>query len=130
MDAVPRCRAGVVAAAVLVLASAARAQPAADPMARGRARLEQGDFEGAIAAFSDALRANPRAADAYYHRAVAYHRKGSSDRAIADYSEAIRLDPRLSGAYCGRGFAYHQKRDYRRAIASRRRAPLDHDPTA
>ena len=37
---------------------------------------------------------DPKYADAYNNRGLAYRAKGDYDHAIADYNEAIRLDPR------------------------------------
>ena len=60
---------------------------------------------------------DPKYAEAYYLRGVAYRNKGDLDRAIADYSEAIRLDPKLAAAYNNRGNAYKDKGDSDHAIA-------------
>jgi tetratricopeptide (TPR) repeat protein len=54
-----------------------------------------GDFDRAIADYTEAIRLDPKLAIAYYERGVAYHALGDFDRAIADYTEAIRLDPKL-----------------------------------
>jgi len=77
----------------------------------------KGDFDRAIADLSEAIRLDPKYAEAYYLRGVTYRNKGDLDRAIADYSEAIRLDPKLAGAYNNRGNAYKDKGDSDHAIA-------------
>ena len=58
----------------------------------------KGDSDRAIADLSEAIRLDPKYAEAYYLRGVAYWNKGDLDRAVADYSEAIRLDPKLAAA--------------------------------
>ena len=61
---------------------------------------------GAIAAIADcteAIRLDPKFADAYNLRGNAYAGKGERLKAIADYTEAIRLNPQYGNAYCNRG---------------------------
>jgi tetratricopeptide (TPR) repeat protein len=60
---------------------------------------------------------NPKLAEGYCRRGIAYGQKGSYDRAIADLTEAIRLNPKLALAYCGRGSAYGHKGNHDRATA-------------
>ena len=63
------------------------------------------------------IRLNPKLAEAYCSRGVAYGQKGSYDKAIADLTEAIRLDPKLVQAYYSRGVTYWHKGNHDRAIA-------------
>src|SRR5262249_3178473 len=86
-------------------------------MSQGHTDINNGDYNGAIAAFSDAMRLDPKNALAFTNRGVAYERKGDMDRAIADYSEAIRLNPNYALASSNRGIAYARKGDNDRAIA-------------
>src|SRR6516165_1783137 len=58
----------------------------------------KGDFDRAIADLSEAIRLDPKYAEAYYLRGVTYRNKGDSDHAIADFSEAIRLAPELEAS--------------------------------
>jgi tetratricopeptide (TPR) repeat protein len=78
------------------------------------------DYDRAAADYTEALRINPKYAEAYYNRGNAAYRNGKRDyeRAIADYTEAIRLDPKYANAYNLRGQAYYKgKKDYNNAIA-------------
>jgi tetratricopeptide (TPR) repeat protein len=86
-------------------------------MTQGHTDINNGNYDRAIAAFSDAMRLDPKSAPAFTNRGVAYERKGDMDRAIADFSEAIRLDPNYALALSNRGIAYERKGDNDRAIA-------------
>ena len=59
----------------------------------------KGEHDKAIADYTEAIRLNPKYAEAYYNRGVAYEDKGEHDKAIADFTEAIRLDPKYAKAY-------------------------------
>jgi len=60
----------------------------------GRAHVyeEKGEFDKAIADFTESVRLNPQCAETYCGRAYAYREKGEFDKAIPDYTEAIRLN--------------------------------------
>ncbi len=77
----------------------------------------KGDANPAIATASEAIRRDPRDANAYYNRGNAYAASGDNERAIADYTAAIRLDPAHANAYYNRGNGYSNKGDNDRAIA-------------
>jgi uncharacterized caspase-like protein len=89
---------------------------------QGIAAHNRGDFDRAIADFSEAIRLNPSMAGAIFSRGNAYQQKKDFDRAIADYNEAIRLDPNLAIAFNNRGIAYKEKKDFDRAIADHNEA--------
>jgi lipoprotein NlpI len=84
---------------------------------RGLAYATKGDRDRAIADYSEAVRLDPKFANAYNNRGLAYRAKGDNDRAIADFNEAITVDPKLASAYNNRGNAYRAKGDNDRAIA-------------
>jgi tetratricopeptide (TPR) repeat protein len=77
----------------------------------------QGDYDRAIADYTEAIRRDPEQARAYCRRGGAYRMQGDYDRAIADASQAIRLAPKHPRAYCIQGHACYMKGDYDRAIA-------------
>src|SRR5262245_7860083 len=64
------------------------------------------DTNRAIADHTEAIRRDPKNANAYYNRGNAHSDKGDTDRAIADYTAAIRLDPTHANAHYNRGNAY------------------------
>lgn len=72
---------------------------------QGSAYVANGDFERAIAEYTEAN------AFVYSFQGSAYLAKGDLDRAIVDYTEAIRLDPKWAGAFDNRGKAYATKGD-------------------
>src|SRR5262249_9799879 len=77
----------------------------------------------------EAIRLDPKFADAFYNRGNAYENKGDHDRAIANYSEAIRLNPtNLAAALGNRANSYAKKGNQARAIADYNEA-LRLDPT-
>jgi serine/threonine protein kinase len=101
-------------------------EPASDSAAalarRAREHERKGDWEGAIADYTEALRLDPGSALVHYHRACAFGEKGAWDRAAADCTEALRLDPRLAIAYLGRGVARERTGDLDGALADYREA--------
>lgn len=77
-----------------------------------------GNYDMAIADYTESIRLNPQDADAYNNRGYVYNDfKKMYDIAISDFNEAIRLNPQHARAYYNRGLAYHNKGDYDRAIA-------------
>jgi tetratricopeptide (TPR) repeat protein len=77
----------------------------------------KGDLEGAIAAFNEAIKINPKFAPAYYNRGFAHSLQHKSDEALADYDQAIQIDPTYKEAYYQSGSLKGQKGDFDGAIA-------------
>jgi tetratricopeptide (TPR) repeat protein len=85
---------------------------------RGADRYEQGDTDGAIADYNEAIRLNPQFAMAYNNRGYAYQAEGDYTQAIADYTRSIDLgNPELHIPYNNRGNAYDLIGDFDQAIA-------------
>ena len=70
----------------------------------------------AIKVYSDAIKLNPRYAEMYNNRGVAFSLKGKYDLGIKDYTEAINLNPNFASAYGNRGTAYKETGDVDSAI--------------
>jgi tetratricopeptide (TPR) repeat protein len=51
------------------------------------------DYDKAIAAYTEAIKRDPKYSFAYLGRGDVYAAKGDLDRAIQDYDEAVRLEP-------------------------------------
>jgi tetratricopeptide (TPR) repeat protein len=112
---------------------------------RGIMHASRGEYERAIADFTEAIRLDPNMSAAYMLRGRALAASVSRvtsiaenfasfnaitragnvtaeqsrvyDQSIADFNQAIRLDPNLTEAFNDRGRAYSNKGDYDRAIA-------------
>ncbi len=72
---------------------------------RGLDKALQGDLEGAIQEFDQALQINPEFAEAYYKRGVTRFDLEDMQGAIADYTKALQLNPDSIESYFGRGLA-------------------------
>jgi formylglycine-generating enzyme required for sulfatase activity/tetratricopeptide (TPR) repeat protein len=90
---------------------------------RGVARLELTTGrtvlpdDRAMADFGEAIKLNPKYADAYYNRGRLWHVNGVYWNAIDLYTYAIGLDPKHVGAYRHRGLAWLLTGQTERAIA-------------
>jgi len=77
-------------------------QRAVDAYNRGIAYAEKADYDRAIADYTEAIRLDPKLAEAYCSRGAAYGRgKSEYDKAIDDLTEAIRLNPKYADASGG-----------------------------
>jgi len=84
--------------------------------ARGNELLKSGDFDGAIAAYGEAIHADWDNAVYYSNRAAAYTHCKKYDMAIEDAKEAIELRPEWIKAYTRLGHAQFSKGDYEAAL--------------
>jgi len=103
-------------------AAEGRSGQAATHLADGLSRAWEGDLDGAIKAFDQAIATSPRYAFAYLNRGLAYQRMGDSDRALADFNQAVRYDPGAARGYYHRGQLRRQQGDERRARTDEQRA--------
>ena len=82
--------------------------------------LWDGDFAGAVAAFTDAIQEEDNAPLSYVGRANAYIASGETAKnlaaAKADYEAALALDDTLSEAYLGVADVYIRQEKYEQAI--------------
>jgi tetratricopeptide (TPR) repeat protein len=79
-------------------------QPSAESLiSLGGAKAQKGDYQGAIAAYEEALQINPSHPDAYFQRAVAYYDLKNYRAAFEDLNQVVRLTPNSSVAYMNRG---------------------------
>jgi tetratricopeptide (TPR) repeat protein len=79
--------------------------------------MSQGDNQGAIADYNQAIAINPRDSEAYKNRGLTKNALGDNQGAIADYNQAIAINPIYSDAYYNRGNAKYQLGDKQGAIA-------------
>ena len=84
---------------------------------RGNAFRTKGDYDRAIADYTNAAENNPKDASPFYARGDSYDRIGVFDRAITDYTKAIELNPKDGNAYYSRGTVHDRNGEYQRAMA-------------
>jgi Tfp pilus assembly protein PilF len=89
---------------------------AQEAIREGNAFLSRREFDRAIAAFDDAIRLDPGAAEAFGNRAFANWSKGDTDAAIRDYGAAIDRDPTNSANRLNRAIAFNRAGEYQRAV--------------
>ncbi|MBD1924416.1 tetratricopeptide repeat protein [Microcoleus sp. FACHB-831] len=83
---------------------------------QGVDKLDQKDYKGAIADFSQALSLEPQNAKAYFNRGFAYYNLENYQKAIEDYTKAIEINPVDAEAFYNRGLAYSNLDSDRAAI--------------
>jgi len=74
---------------------------------RGIAHNNKGEFDRAIADYTDAIQTDSNSFQAYYNRANVYWSQGENDKAIQDFSTSLQFNPRSAAAHRGRGLAYY-----------------------
>lgn len=84
---------------------------------RGRANVELGKTDLAMADFSKTISLNPKYAPGYFYRAKLNAQLGNDQPAIADYTEAIRLNPDITESYVSRGMLYVKTNQQTAALA-------------
>jgi tetratricopeptide (TPR) repeat protein len=75
----------------------------------GSKRYQDGDFKGAIEAYTEAIALKPEEITAYINRGIAYIELRMHDEAIDDYNTVLAMNPGYSEAYNNRGWAYLRK---------------------
>ena len=83
----------------------------------GSANGARGDLNGAIAAFDQAIKIDPKFAPAYFLRGRAYSLLNNPDLAISSYAQAIQIDPGYAEAYYQRGSLRGERGDFDNAIS-------------
>jgi tetratricopeptide (TPR) repeat protein len=89
--------------------------------------VKAGQYDEAIALFTEALHHDPENINVYYKRGLVYDVKEDYDKAVADFSQAIRINPEEAELYSVRGNAYACKDDDDKAVADFTKA-LQLDP--
>ncbi len=62
----------------------------------GLTKFKQGDYQGAIQDYNQAIRLNPKFAFAYNNRGTARLQLGDKQGAIADFNKAVELNPQFA----------------------------------
>lgn len=94
---------------------------------RGNAYDDQDQPDLALKDFDEAIRLDPRLAEAYYNRAFVLYRLGRVQEALADLDKVVQLAPNLPSAYYNRSVVLESLGHKSRAIADLQQA-LSLDP--
>src|SRR5262249_3896877 len=84
--------------------------------ARGVELQQNGDLEGARAAYEAALKLIPRRIDALSNLGVVFAKLGQYDQAIIRYREALAIDSKEHSIRLNLGIAHYQTEHYRQAL--------------
>jgi Tfp pilus assembly protein PilF len=95
---------------------------AKEHLAAGRALLEKGQTNEAIAELSQAASLDPRLSAAHSLLGVAFDRKGFPDRAKESYEKAVKFEPEDAQSLNNLGFSLYQNGNYRAAVDRLKRA--------
>jgi tetratricopeptide (TPR) repeat protein len=82
----------------------------------------QHNHDRAIADGDEAIRLDPKRAQAFFTRGTARFLKRDYDPALSDFNEAIRLEPAFAAAYIRRASTWRYKHQYQKALADCDRA--------
>ncbi len=93
MKGVLRKLVGVVVAAVGTAGPAGALPTQSEDFRQGNALYEQGDYEGAAAAYSAVLQAGFESAALYFNLGNAHYRLGRLGPAVLNYERAARIEP-------------------------------------
>jgi tetratricopeptide (TPR) repeat protein len=93
-----------------------RTEPAKAHCQRGDTCRNQGQYDQAIAAYTDAIGLDPEFTPAFVKRGQAHRLKGEKDQAIRDFTRATRTDPNHAEAWIRRGNVYAETGQFDRAI--------------
>jgi Trypsin-like peptidase domain/Tetratricopeptide repeat len=91
--------------------------PGDDRIVAATIKAQQGDYNGAIADVSQAIKQSPKAANLYFARANYAISIGRSDAALKDLDRVIQLNPQAESAYWIRGNYRYSLNDKEGAIA-------------
>jgi tetratricopeptide (TPR) repeat protein len=91
-------------------------------MTRGVDEMQAGDYQAAIATFTDVVKRKPAFAEGWNKRATVYFLAGEYRKSIADCDEVLNRNPQHFGALSGLGQIYTQLEDYEGALAWFRKA--------
>jgi tetratricopeptide (TPR) repeat protein len=83
-------------------------------------RLARKDANKAIADFTQAIKIDPKYAEAIASRGEVYSYIEEYGKAIADFTQAIKIDPKEADYYCDRAWAYKGQQNWKQAAKDAR----------
>ncbi|MES2828454.1 MAG: tetratricopeptide repeat protein [Bacteroidota bacterium] len=102
----------------LPILSFAQSEEAKKALDEGKALSNKGEYDKAIASFTEAIRLYPDYASAYNYRGYYYYINKEYVKSIADLNQAIKLDPKYGNAHYNLGVSYYYNEDYTNSIGS------------
>ncbi|KAI0676757.1 putative stress-induced protein STI1 [Trametes maxima] len=91
-------------------------EKAAAAREEGNTLFKAGDFAGAVKAYTEAIKRDPKDPRGYNNRANAYTKLAALPEALKDAEEAIKVDPTFVKAYIRKSHVLFAMRDYTKAI--------------
>lgn len=93
-------------------------------LAAAKRAFDGGDFDTSIRAATNAIRLNPKLAQAYSWRGKAYYASSSGNQreALRDLHKAISIDPKVDEGYEYLAVIYDSQKQYNKALAALNRA--------
>ena len=80
--------------------------------------LKNGDYQGALALYNQAIEASPKNFNLYNRRGNIYgDNLNDYDKAIADFNKALELNPNADWIWCNRGNDYRKQKRYDLALS-------------
>ncbi|MUG96426.1 tetratricopeptide repeat protein [Scytonema sp. UIC 10036] len=83
---------------------------------QGNDKYDQGDYEGALVAYTKAISYNSNYANIYNNRGLVRYKLGDNEGAIEDYDQALRINANNEMAYFNRGLVRAHLKDYKQAV--------------
>ncbi|MGJ3249826.1 MAG: DnaJ domain-containing protein [Elainellaceae cyanobacterium] len=104
-----------------------RATTAVEFYQQGIEKTRAGDYQRALADYTQAIKLNPNLAEVYDQRGFVYYRLKDYSAAFADYSQALHINPKLASVYYHRGLTRFALGYSQTAIEDYTQA-IHHDP--
>lgn len=89
---------------------------ASEAREEGNALFKAGDFAGAVKAYTESIKRDPKDPRGYNNRANAYTKLAALPEALKDAEEALKVDPKFVKAYIRKSHVLFGMRDYTKAI--------------
>ena len=116
----------VIAILVAVVSVTCAAMPVFAQLPQGLTEAlenqKAGRLKEAVEIYTEVIAKDPRSAEAYNWRGMAYEDLGQLDQALADFNKAIEISPDYADAYNNRGEIYRKKNTIPQAFADYRKA--------
>ncbi|KAJ9480164.1 Heat shock protein STI1 [Pseudozyma hubeiensis] len=89
---------------------------------RGNELYKNGDFPGAVAAFTEAIKRDPSDPRGYSNRASAYTKLAALPEALKDSEEAIKVDPNFVKGYVRKANVLYSMKEFTKAMEACQKA--------